>query len=147
MSEERADLIPDTGTDRAAGRIASRIAATAALFLFALALLCAGARAPDEPAVAGRPSLSAIRDAFIAVVPDRVVVAMRPATSAGNRQWLAAASRDSGGGLSGQAPSAVVAADAAIAWARAVRAVHARQVLPPRPSASPFEARAPPAGD
>lgn len=141
-----ADLISGTGTDRAARRTGSRVAGAAALVLFALALLGAAVRAPDEPAVAGRASLSAMRAAFIAVMPDRVAVAVRPPAPAGNRQWLAAASSDRGGGaLPGQAPAALAFADATLADRPAGHAARTRQEMPARPSASPFAARAPPA--
>lgn len=96
--------------------------------------------------MAGRPALSSVRAAFIAVVPDRVAVAVRPFGSAGNRQWLATAPRDRGAGaLPVQAALATVAADAAIVGGRAGRAAQARQDAPRPASASLFEARAPPA--
>lgn len=139
-------MISGTGTDRALRWSGNRIAGTAAFFLLALALLCVGARTPDEPAVAGRPSLSAVRATLIAVVPDRTVVATRPFGSAGNRHWLAAGPRDRGvGALPVQTALATAAADAAIAAEHAGRAGLASPVPPHRPSASSFEARAPPA--
>lgn len=127
---------------RAARRSGSR---AATFLLFVLALACAGTRAPDGPTIAGVPSLRAVHESFVAVVPERITGAVRPAAPTGNRQWLAAASADDGGALPGQAPAAVAAAHVAIAAGSAGAAARVLRAPSNRVSARPFDARAPPA--
>lgn len=131
---------PEHAPTRAAAR---GVARAAWLLVLMLAMLAAAGRAPDDPAVGGRPMLGAVHESLIAVVPDRVAVATRVAPAPAMRQWLGA---DEQGAATGPDRVAVapLALPATIGPGKAARILAARPGRARNHAASPFQARAPP---